>query len=662
MKGIKYIISFCIMFVGILIIGESHVFYIDNFYNQYDNTTLYLQDNTTSEEMVTDIINSATRNKVEVFTFKTSQSGVSTTEYNIYGTIGAEKYINENSNIFEGKYTSLFLGDINFKFNDIRNISEINNLYNYYIIGDKKDVQQFKMDLINKYAGNHPKQGYPDKESRNNTIAIWLLIMSIILLLSFYDVISHKKENVVKVSMGERISKLILINILLDSLVFISFFIGILTILSKYTYTFFNFKISIILFIILLCANGLLYLNLYYYDVKEAFSNSQGSKNLLSLNYGLKVITTIITIFIISSNIAFIFQSYSLYKQKSFFKDYSDYYYIKLAYKPIKNSNGSVNNVFEDSANVQSKFYKEFFEEFHALSVKNITDFLEIESIFTNKNAFDYLSSKIDEINNVDLNKDFYFILPEKMKDNVDVINNLKSCVEFNEGDNFIYDYDVIYYHDNMDIVGINEDDIYGSELIKNPAIIYNNMLENKVKIQSDDQFERNDDYLYDTMYKLSSNNDFDKLNKFIEEHNLKDQIVQKVNVLEKYENSWIIAKRILYINLVFSALVLLLEFIIINSIIRLEYKINAIELSIKKVIGYSILEKNRKIIMMTVITTILSMIISVIVGVIMKVQEAYYLAFGGMVILILESSVIIFYINRIENSKILKILKGGNL
>ena len=65
---------------------------------------------------------------------------------------------------------------------------------------------------------------------------------------------------------------------------------------------------------------------------------------------------------------------------------------------------------------------------------------------------------------------------------------------------------------------------------------------------------------------------------------------------------------------------------------------------------------------MMTAITTILSILIAVIVGVIMKVQEAYYLAFGGIVILILELSVITFYINRIENSKILKILKGGNL
>ena len=64
----------------------------------------------------------------------------------------------------------------------------------------------------------------------------------------------------------------------------------------------------------------------------------------------------------------------------------------------------------------------------------------------------------------------------------------------------------------------------------------------------------------------------------------------------------------------------------------------------------------------MTVIATILSTLISVIVGLIMKFQEAYYLALGGSIILILELFIITFYINKVETSEILKILKGGNL
>jgi len=646
------------MFIGLLIVGESHIFYLDNFYNQYAYTTLYLQNDTTSVEMIDDIANSSTSNEVEVFTFIRSQPNSFLTEYDIYGTPGVEKYINQNSNIFERKYTSLFLGNINFKFNNIENIPDIKNQNEYYVIGIKENVQQFKMDLIDKYAGNHPKPGYPDKESKNDTIAIWILIVSIILLFSVYDVISQKKENLIRITMGERISKIILENILLDSFAFIAFFTLIFFILSKYTYIFFNFKISIILFVILLCINGLLYLSLYFSNIKECFSNGNNSKELLSLNYGLKLVTTIITIFIISSNIAFIFQSYTFYKQKTFFEDHSDYYHVKFMYKPFENSDGSLNSRWEESHTVQETFYKEFFKEFDAISVKNISETGETSGISANRNALDYLSSKIDKLNSLNLDKDFYFILPTGMENDFEIIEQLKINIPFNNDEDFVFDYDVIYYHDNIDIVGIDEDYIYGSHLVKNPAIIYNNMSEDQFKSLNFSSL----DEIYDVMYRISSEDQINKFNKFIAEHDLEGQFIQKINVLEKYENMWIVAKRALYINLVFSVLVLLLEIIIINSIIILEYKVNAIELSIKKVLGYSILQKNRKIIMMTVITTISSTLIAIIVNIIMKTQIGHYLALGGLIILILELSVITFNINRIEKSKIQKILKGGNL
>jgi len=650
------------MFIGILIIGESHAFYLDNFYTQYSNTTLYLQLNTTSKEMITDISNSSTRNKVEVFTFIRTQPNISLTEYNIYGTQGVENLVNQNSNIFKRNYKSLFLGSINFKFNNIDDVPNIKNQTEYYVIGSKDNIKQFKMDLIDKYAGNHPKEGISNKESVKNIIAIWILIISIILLFSFYDVISQKKENLIRMTMGEKIGNIIWKNILLDTFVFMLSFILILFILFKYTFVFFDFKISLMLFIISLILNGLLYLSLYFLNVKEVFSNSKNSKNLLSINYGIKLITTIITIFIISSNIGFIYQSYTFYKQQTFFEDHSDYFHIKFMYYPINYSDGTSNDRIVESMTVQETFYKEFFKEFNTMAVKDISGIVNKGAISANKNSFNYLSTKIIKLNNFKLNKDFYFILPDKMKNDSKIVDVLKKSIPFNDDVNLSYNYDLIYYHENIDVVGMDEDEIYGSTLIKNPIIIYNNMSEALIKNQSIRRSIGSSDELYDVMYEISSATQLDKLNKFIKTHKLEGQFIQKINVLEKYENMWIIAKRILYINLIFSFLVLLLEIIIINSIITLEYKVNAIELSIKKVLGYNILQKNSKIVMMTVVTTILSIVIAVIVNIMMETKKGYYLVFGGISILILELSVILFYIRKIENSQVQKILKGRNL
>ncbi|MDF2648576.1 MAG: putative rane protein [Paenibacillus sp.] len=657
MKAIKYIISFFILFTGILIIGESHIFRLNNFLTEFDNTTLYLQPGTTDEEMVKDILDSAVRNEVEVFAAIRSPRSTFLTEFDIYGTSGVEQFINEHSNIFAGSYPSLFLGDIQFAFDQFPNLPGIAKIHDYYLIGSKAQVNQFKMDLIDKYAGNHPMDGYEDKESRNLIVSIWLLMISIILLLSYYDVVFQKKENLIRVSMGERINKIIWKNILLDTVVLGTLFASIIYILSKFTSVYFGFTISLFLFIILLLLNALLYLNLYFYNLKEVFSNVRGSKKLLSLNYGLKLVTSIITIFIISSNVALIVESYSLYKQKSFFEDHAEYDYNRLNYRLILSSEGSIDSL-GDSAVVQDLFYRQFIDKFDATLLASMDGLLNGKGIWANKNVFDYLSSEIKELRELTLNKTIYFILPAQMSGDPKILDEMKDTVRFYEGDYFTYDYEVIYYKDDVEIIRIDENHLNGSELVENPLIILNNSPSDALTNQIEVDFTKIT-YLHEVMYNISSEDEF---NRFIEDHNLKDQIVTRTNAFDNYNAKWTIAQRVLYMNFIFSILVLLLEFIIISSIIKLEYEVNAIELSIKKVMGHSMLAKNSKIIGMTVITTLLSILGAVIVAVLLKLDGVTYLAAGGMVILLLELCVITVYIFKIENAKIQKILKGGNI
>ena len=657
MKSIKYTISFIVVFIGLLIIGESHILRLNNFYTEFSYTTLFLQPNTTEEEMLKDIVNSAERNKVEVFTYIRVPHSTSLTEINIYGTQGVEKYINNNLNISEKEYKSLFLGTLKFDFSNIKKIQGIENIYDFYLIGSKENAKQFKMQLIDKYAGNHPVAGYEDKESRNNIIFIWLLIIIVVLLLSFYDVILQKKENLIKISLGERISKIIWKNIILDSLIYVILFIISILVLSSNTNVFFKFNISLITFSILIFSNALLYLNLFFCNIKEVFSNVKISKKLLSLNYTLKLITVIITVFIISSNIALVFESYKLYKQKSFFEAHSDYYYTNLHYKVVRNSDGSFTDRIKETAIMQETFYRTYFEKFNATILFDISALARTEAILANKNTLDYLSSNIKAIKNLNLEKDIYFILPKKMEDDFKTIDRLKGIVRWYEGDRFQYDYDIIYYDDDVNIIAIKELNINGSELLKNPIIIYNNISANKLNsLIYDEPFKLS--FSKDIMYKITDV----EFKQFIEKYDLINQFNSQTNVLEKYENHWLIVKKILYINLIFSVLVLFLEFIIIISIIKLEYEVNSIELSIKKIMGYSVLEKNKKIILMTVATTILSVVLATIVALISEAEEANYLAAGGTIIFILELFVIIFYINKVENAKIPKILKGGSL
>ena len=100
----------------------------------------------------------------------------------------------------------------------------------------------------------------------------------------------------------------------------------------------------------------------------------------------------------------------------------------------------------------------------------------------------------------------------------------------------------------------------------------------------------------------------------------------------------------------------------IIASIIKLEYEVNAIELSIKKVLGHSIWQKNKKIISITLFSTVISVGIATISAQLFKWGSYHYLLIGGLVIIVSELLTITLFIRKIERTKIQKILKGGNI
>lgn len=110
MKIIKYAVIFCLIFVALLAIGESYMLRLNNFYNEYPNTTIYPQKGISDAEMLHDVQESAQKNSVDFFVFEYSPLNIFYSKYTIYGTKDAEKSINEKSQIFEKRYSSLFLG------------------------------------------------------------------------------------------------------------------------------------------------------------------------------------------------------------------------------------------------------------------------------------------------------------------------------------------------------------------------------------------------------------------------------------------------------------------------------------------------------------------------------------------------------------------------
>lgn len=659
MKMIKYVFALVLMFIAFTFSGESYIYYLDNFSADFTSTTMYKPDYVSDEKMKSDLVKSAQENNVEVFTVKEEIKSNINMNITIYGTKEANNYLRKDLSIKERKYNSIFSGTVNVQYYDMKEIPNMSKVTDYFVIGNNENVEAFKVDLIDVYSGNHPRSGAGNNESKQNILIVWGIVCIVLLLFTYYDILFQKKESLVKITLGEKISKLVGKNILSDVLVFTGIFIVAYYCLSPFTHAMFHFRYSLFMFIIFIIINSLLYFSLYLYDVKEAFSNSKSSIRLLTVNYILKTLTLVLVIIVLSGSIALIVEGFNFYSQKDFFETHKDYSYVQFDYKMTGN-NKVDEQLLNKGANIREQFYKENFN--HAIQLVNISNNLALTApaILANRNAVTYLRSKIPEIDNIKLQEKVYYMIPSKYAKDKSILQTTKEIYHFyNEGNTkSAPDDEVVVYDTNTDIVSIDElNFINRSKLRRNPIIILDNTNGEEMEITTETSL-RKTAYAHDVMYLISKTN----YHSFIKKHNLTDQIRIKTNVYDLYKYNWAIIKRGIIISSVLFALVLLLELMIIGLILRLEYEINAIELSIKKILGYTIWEKNKKIIIITLLATISSILIALIINFIFSISQAAYLLFGGLIILIIEVIFIVANITKIENSKIQKILKGGSL
>lgn len=653
MKKVSYIIATIVIFLVLAINGESFQFYLNNFEEQFYSTTMYLQDYQQQEDMLVDIQETAKMNNVSVFTVSNEVNSAFSSTKIFYCDEYSEKYLKENFNLQADVYKSLFSGRTEISYYSFDEIPDITLQNIFYLIGDSGDIKQFKTELIDKYAGNFPKEGNKNLDIQLTSIGIWIIAGIIILFMQMFNTNSLKKECFLRVSLGENKWKIISKLIFTDLFIYALTFILELLVLSKVTYVWFNFTNSLIGFSCILIFYLLIYAKLLHFDAKKAISNTKMSSGLLKFNYILKCISCILTTIIVSSNIVIIKNGIEFYRQRDFFENYFNYSFVDLDYKLYMDSNDMIIDRYDEGVVMREEFYREFFIEFDATLLAQV-DF-DDKVIICNKNAEDYLKNSIEEFATINCEKDIYFIVPEGTDDCY--IDELRMWVESYEGENFVFDYDTISYKHSAKMIAIDNQSQNGSAYIKNPIVIYNNTDASVAQYAIDTEWFKCD-YEKDVMYNISDAT----FEGFISRYNLKNQIVSRTNVFESYIYHWKIIQRSMVLSMVLAVLILILEYIIIKYIIRLEYEANAIELSLKKVLGYSVWEKNKTLLSITAITSLISIAISAIISQVIDNASLIEVIIGGVILLLFEYVIILNHIQKVEKTNVQKILKGGCL
>jgi hypothetical protein len=643
--------------IGFIFNGELFILYLDGFQESYYQSSFDFVNREAAieeKEVIQDFNDAGKAYDVDFFFVDSTIISAYAKEITIFGTPNALKTLQANG-IFEGKHNSLFMGETQVRYADFNNIKTIEKFKDCYYIGDQSQqeaMRLFKASLVGKYGGGLPKLFSSDKETWLNLLAVWSIVFGLILLLTIYEIISLKKEIMVRITLGEDVRAVFGRNALADIGILVSAFISVPFILSLLSNSNVLFKIQALalVFLVFMLANTLINAAVLRVNFKKDIAARRSGGGLLTANYILKTITTILTIIVLSSNFAILTQGYLMYKQGDFFSEHKDYSYYQLNYRV----NNHLGKTISDTETMNQEFYKRF--QNYSLQYNDLTANFSspYPVILINRNAFEEISRVSNALTATveSTDDDYYILIPSGISEDSQECFIAKEMITAFFGEKILSSVKTKVYDGNMSFVGIhNQPNKYVSRPMANPIIIFNNTL------QQIDEYQAGNDmyYAYDTMYNIPEQD----LNQFIAEYQLSDQIRVKSNALDVYEHNWAIILRNVKLVVILSIFLLALEIALISFIIKLEYQFNAMELALKKVLGYSLFARNIRLIRLTLVVFLLSVMLAFLLRGLLGIAEGADLIWGGLILLALESVFIAKKAGTMEKANVPAILKG---
>lgn len=641
MRKIKYITSLLFIAVIFVFIGDMYVWNLDSFETKYISTTMYLPSDVSQKEMLSDIEKTAIKYDCLIFTVSRNFETVYTEEAYAFCMDGVEDILFSNSSVESGVYHSIFLGNIEFNIRDFKDIPDLKQIETYYIIGDIEDARIFKSELIDKYGGNSPKEGYTYFNSTGAIACVWIIGILLFLLLTLFETVLLKKELVVRFIYGESLANIIAKRIICDLIVYVSYCTLIAVILSSAFNIQVDYRISItvICFIIFILLNALLYLRLIFIDYKSSLSKGKGNKSVLTISYLYKAITIVVITLVMSICIEMIARGMAYWQQKNFFEEFNNYSYVSISSED--NDIDTTDAMMLDFFNEKNKQGKAMLNMYLDSGV-----YTETPCLLFNKGFKSYLKDEISAINNYSFENKIYFIVPKKYGDMA--VQDLEFFTDIYVGENL--EYSVITYDSDISLVGIINKGKITSDIYNNPLIILN--------------LRENTDY-YNGIY-ISQSCMYDiqdsEWNDYIKSNPIERNTTYKTNVYDNYNYYLKSYQRTFLFGLVALIILMLMEFIIIRTTVHYECAINAMELTIKTVLGESAFCKYKKMFIITIVTLVLSAILSLILINILGLSSVLYLIIGYLLILFIDIAITLHYIKILEKANIRRILNGSVL
>lgn len=648
MKYIKTILSLLFLGIPILFSGDLFQMYSFSFADFY-NTSINQRDGIESDNFINELKDTAKKYDIDLFMIDSNIKGDYETTIEVYSSRSIRKYLEKEYSIQEGNYKSFLLGETRIQYHDFVSIPDEvlqSNPEGYYMFGTVDNMYLFKGDLVDKYGGFLPRKSGANSrnDSQNNALFLWIISITLVLLFTYYGIVVTKKELFIRISLGESVAKICAKNIMTDLI----FMIGGGSVFSQFAKVFFGqlylSTLHMKMLILLVVINSLLHCTILRFNIKTSMSNQKLPTKLLVINYLIKASLSLLLCLSLSANIFVIMTYYDLSKQKEYYEEFKDYEYINLIDPNYKDG--------EQTYDYETMFYIRYLKEFGIIANKADFEGFSAENIINlNYNRKDYLLSTIPSFQNeLESGIDSYILIPKGSNLDKDEMDYFKMTIlQYSNDENGRVKF--VYYPENIRFITWNTSSEIEYNRVENPVILYSNC-------PSIDKGSDNINMICGIcLNKCPAKVDHEEVKRFCEEHNCR---YLSVNVYEDFMSYMKFYSRAFTLAIILLGIQFVMEAILMLTIIRLEFEANRLELVIKKILGYSLLERMKKLYVITFLTYVVSIGAVVLLGALNYPIHVGYSILALVGLLIIESLAIAWMFRREERHQICRVLKGG--
>lgn len=650
MKCVKFVITALLALFCFVMSSELYQLHLQMFSNQY----FYIDIENEDRSQVCSIVASAAKKYSEyVFAIERQNVDAFHSRITIYADEDTRNILSREQNIAEGEASSFFSGSTEVVLLPFSDVVNDESVVRYFFTGSKDTVSSIRQNIYSQVATSYI---HKDSVSVADKLiyGIWIILFGLILLLTWADMQFSKKSDFLKISMGSSVGKMIFGKILVDIVFNVAIFGAVYAILQSRLFLSYKLNFALYALLIFFVLNSLLYLTLLKVDYKEVIYGANINGKLLANAYLLQAIVVILMVVSLSSNLVAIRENEKEMAPYNTIEQLDGY--TSLSITPIEGGQSS-----ESVVELEASIYLEAYLQDKVL-LSTFCAALDDEPIVVlNEAALNTVVSSAGVFQE-DLKSDFVVYIPENRYSEIDSYDiefaAATTASTFFGLESYSFEareyshVDVVYF----DLRNVSEL-TFGSDLISDPIVVYcnlskariNELLMNNTAIDFGDRWTN---IIFDI-------NDTSFFSKSIKDRLADVQFRSVIELCNQYKSNLV---RGVLLNSVLSAFLLVLNVMLISVIVKIEYLVHSKEIALKKILGYSVLQRNIAILFLNVLAVSIACITGTILSKMYGIFDIVALCIVSLTILFVNSILILTNMTAAEKHNTAHILKGGSL